>query len=105
MDVASELEEYHYESAIPITDNTRILTAICMSKIYMSRDDDNKRAIFTELMEKYIQHNLLDPKIESKVRATVAITTLLLGPLDLGNALIGREGILEMVLVMATSEQ
>lgn len=105
MDVASELEEYHYESAIPITDNTRILTAICMSKIYESRDDDIKRGIFTELMEKYIQQNLLDPKIESKVRATVAITTLLLGPLDLGNALIGREGILEMVLVMATSEQ
>lgn len=37
------------------------------------------------------------------MRATVAITTLLLGPLDVGNALIGREGILEMMLTMANS--
>lgn len=104
MDVASELEEYHYESAIDITYNTRMTTAICMSKIYESRDDDKKRAKFLEQMEKYLEQHLLDPKMESKVRVTVVITTLLLGPLDLGNMLIGREGILEMMLVMASSE-
>lgn len=47
---------------------------------------------------------LLTPDIEHKVRVTVAITTLLLGPLDVGNRLIAREGMLEMMLVMANSD-
>lgn len=34
----------------------------------------------------------------------MAITTLLLGPLDLGNHLIAKEGMLEMMLVMAGTE-
>jgi hypothetical protein len=38
------------------------------------------------------------------VRVTVAITALLRGPLDVGNAIIGKEGIIEMILVMANSE-
>ncbi|CAL4178392.1 unnamed protein product [Meganyctiphanes norvegica] len=105
MDVASELEEYHYESAISITDNTRITTSICMAKVYESRDDDKKRGKFYEQMEQYLQQHLLDPTMESKVRVAVAITTLLLGPLDLGNQLISREGILEMIMVMASSEE
>jgi len=34
----------------------------------------------------------------------VAITTLLLGPLDVGNAVVAKEGILEMILVMAGTD-
>lgn len=34
----------------------------------------------------------------------VAITTLLLGPLDVGNAIVAKEGILEMILVMAGTD-
>lgn len=34
----------------------------------------------------------------------VAMTTLLLGPLDVGNAIVAKEGILEMILVMAGAE-
>jgi len=38
------------------------------------------------------------------VRVVVAITTLLLGPLDVGNAVVAKEGILEMILVMAGTD-
>lgn len=48
---------------------------------------------------------LLTPDVEHKVRITVAVTTLLLGPLDLGNRLIAREGMLEMMLVMANTDE
>lgn len=34
----------------------------------------------------------------------VIVTTLLLGPLDLGNQFIAKEGILEMMLVMANTD-
>ncbi len=43
-------------------------------------------------------------KGEHQIRIVVAITTLLLGPLDLGNHLIAKEGMLEMMLVMAGTE-
>ena len=39
--------------------------------------------------------------MESKVRLVVAVTTLLLGPLDVGSGIISKEGVLEMILVMA----
>jgi len=38
------------------------------------------------------------------VRIIVAITTLLIGPLDVGNAVVAKEGILEMILVMAGTD-
>ena len=41
--------------------------------------------------------------MESKIRVVVAVTTLLLGPLDVGSGIISKEGILEMILVMANS--
>uniref|UniRef100_A0A1B0CL64 Putative myosin assembly protein/sexual cycle protein n=1 Tax=Lutzomyia longipalpis TaxID=7200 RepID=A0A1B0CL64_LUTLO len=41
----------------------------------------------------------------SKVRVTVAITSLLLGPLDVGNTIVSREGILQMILAMASMEE
>ena len=44
---------------------------------------------------------LLTPDREHQIRVVVVVTTLLLGPLDLGNQLIAREGMLEMMLVMA----
>lgn len=39
-----------------------------------------------------------------QIRVVVAITTLLLGPLDVGNTIIAKEGILEMILVMAGTD-
>lgn len=39
-----------------------------------------------------------------QVRVVVSITTLLLGPLDVGNSVIAKEGILEMILVMAGTD-
>lgn len=42
--------------------------------------------------------------IYPQVRVVVAITTLLLGPLDVGNSVVAKEGIMEMILVMAGTE-
>lgn len=46
---------------------------------------------------------LLTPGMEAKTRVVVAITTLLLGPLELGSTVVSKEGVLEMILVMANS--
>jgi hypothetical protein len=47
---------------------------------------------------------LITPDIDEKVRATALITTLLNGPVEVGNTFIGRQGIMQMILVMANSD-
>lgn len=42
--------------------------------------------------------------MDSKVRVTALITVLLNGPVDVGNTFIGRQGVIQMILVMANSE-
>jgi tetratricopeptide (TPR) repeat protein len=104
MECASELEEYKYESAMNITPSTRTIAAVCLSRVYDNMYYDAAREKFMEKIQDFIKDKLLSPEIESKVRVTVAITALLRGPLDVGNAIIGKEGIIEMILVMANSE-
>lgn len=92
LDVCSELEEYKYESAMPITSSSRTIASVCLARIYENMYYDAAKQKFTEQIDEYIKEKLLDPEMESKVRATVAITSLLLGPLDVGNQIIAREG-------------
>ncbi|XP_071564521.1 protein unc-45 homolog B-like isoform X2 [Temnothorax nylanderi] len=64
-------------------------------------------------MEEYNSESLLDITSSTRtitsvclamVRVVVAITTLLFGPSDVGNAVVAKEGILEMILVMAGTD-
>ncbi|KAJ8916639.1 hypothetical protein NQ315_000284 [Exocentrus adspersus] len=103
MECASELEEYKYESAMNITPSTRTIAAVCLARIYENMYYDTLKQKFLEKIQDFIKDKLLTPDIESKIRVTVAITALLRGPLDIGNTIIGKEGIMEMILVMANS--
>ncbi|XP_011870824.1 PREDICTED: protein unc-45 homolog B [Vollenhovia emeryi] len=104
MEVASEMEEYKYESSMDITSSTRTITSVCLAKIYENMYYDAAKEKFSNAIDEFIKDKLLSPDIESKVRVVVAITTLLLGPLDVGNAVVAKEGILEMILVMAGTD-
>uniref|UniRef100_A0A182IY85 Protein unc-45 homolog B n=1 Tax=Anopheles atroparvus TaxID=41427 RepID=A0A182IY85_ANOAO len=104
MDVCSELEEYKYESAMNITPSSRTIAAVCLARIYENMYYDAARERFTEQIGEFVKDKLLTPDHESKVRVTVAITSLLLGPFDAGNAIVSREGILQMILAMAQSD-
>ncbi|XP_037946139.1 protein unc-45 homolog B [Teleopsis dalmanni] len=104
LDVCSELEEYKYESAMNITSSSRTIAAVCLARIYENMYHDIIKAKFTEQVEEYVKDKLLLPDMESKVRVTVAITALLEGPLDVGNQIVAREGILQMILAMATTD-
>lgn len=104
MEVCSELEEYHYESAMNITASSRTIAAVCLARIYENMYYDQLRHAYTEQIDEFIKEKLLSPDFEAKVRVTVAITSLLMGATDVGNAIISREGILSMILVMATTD-
>lgn len=104
MEVGSELKEYKYESSMEITDSTRKFTSICLARIYENMYYDELRTKYMENIDDFIKSKLITPELESKVRVVVAITTLLLGPIEIGNNLLSREGMMEMVLVMANSD-
>ncbi|CAH0713857.1 unnamed protein product, partial [Brenthis ino] len=104
LEVCSELEEYKYESAMNITDSSRTIAAACLARIYENMYYDQARENFNNQIDDFIKEKLLTPDLESKVRVTVAITSLLRGPLDVGNYVISKEGIMEMILVMAQTE-
>lgn len=104
MDICSELEEYKYESAMPITPSSRTIASVCLARIYENMYYDEARARFMEQIDEFVRDKLLNPDFESKVRVTVAITSLLLGPLDVGSQIFSRTGIMEMILAMATDE-
>ncbi|XP_077298366.1 unc-45 myosin chaperone [Arctopsyche grandis] len=104
LEVCSELDEYRYESAMNVTPSSRTVAAVCLAKIYENMYYDQAREKFTAQVDDFVKDKLLNPDIESKVRVTVAITSLLLGPLDVGNAIVSKDGIVEMILVMAGTD-
>lgn len=104
LEVCSELEEYKYESSLNITPSSSTIAAACLAKIYENMYYDEAREKFNNEVDDFVKDKLLSPDLESKVRITVAITSLLRGPLDVGNYVISKEGILEMILVMAQTE-
>lgn len=104
MDICSELEEYKYESCMPITPSSRTIASVCLARIYENMYYDALRAKFIDQILEYVKDKLLNPDFESKVRVTVAITSLLLGPLEVGNQIFAREGIMEMILAMACDD-
>lgn len=104
LDVCSELEEYKYESAMNITASSSTIAAACLARIYENMYYDEAKEKFNRQVDDFVKDKLMSPDLESKVRVTVAITSLLRGPLDVGNYIISKEGIIEMILVMAQTE-
>lgn len=92
LEVASELEEFKYESSMNITRSSRTIAAVCMARIYENMYYDQVRENYMGKIDDFMKEKLLSPEVESKVRAVVAITALLRGPVEVGNAVIGKEG-------------
>jgi len=106
MEVASELntEEYKYESNMEITDSTKTIVGVTFGFLYEQMYDDGRRGRLTGEVDKYTQEMLTDPGMESKVRLVSAITTLLQNAPELGNTQL-KDGVLQMMLVMARSDE
>lgn len=103
LEVAAELLETQYESKMEITEYSHTNVSVCLSKIYDNMTCDKSREKYVKAVDEFLKEKLLDPDIESKVRAISTITVLLMGPIDVGNSIISRDGIIEMILTMATT--
>lgn len=102
--VCSELEEYKFESSLEITPSSRTIAAVCLSRIYDNMYYDKIREQFRDQVDEFIKDKLLDPELEEKVRVVVVITAILSCAMDVGSSIVSREGILQMILAMAQSD-
>merc|ERR1719500_63663 len=105
MEVASELTYYKHESAMEITDSTNTIVGVTCGCCYEQMWDDDRRNQIIEKIEEFTMGMLRDEGLESKVRITCAITTLLKHAPELGNSQLTKEGFLQMLLAMAQSDE
>lgn len=104
MEVASELSDFKYESSMNITESTRGMVAACLARIYENMYYDKAKNDYLENISDYIKGRIIIPDDESKIRVVVAITVLLIGPLEAGNFVMGKDGVMEMILSMANTD-
>ncbi|XP_033646594.1 protein unc-45 homolog B-like [Asterias rubens] len=88
---------------LPITVNTRMHSAVALSKLYDEMSNDKNRKYYDELCDKFVTEKFHVNSMESNMEAIGAITTLLQGPFEVGNSLIGREGVIQVMVAMAAS--
>ncbi|CAG7734226.1 unnamed protein product [Allacma fusca] len=103
-ELSAEVPELNIESAIDSTKNTRSLCAVLFSRVYDNMYYDKARDKYTNVIDEYVKQLLLGPDIEAKLHVVALLTVLLIGPVDVGNTFVGRPGIIQMILVMANSE-
>lgn len=105
LDIASELPEIKYESSMVITTETQPKVSVCLDRVWMCCDYDAVKKIYLQKVDEFVNDKLrTEEELEPKIRATTAITALLLGPLDAGNCCLAQPGVVEMMVAMAGSD-
>lgn len=90
---------------LPLTENTQLIASVLLNKIYDDLSCDPERDNFRDICDDYIKSKI-DPKdMDKTIHAINTISGLLQGPFDVGNALVGRQGIMEMMVALCGSER
>ncbi|XP_070534226.1 protein unc-45 homolog B-like [Ptychodera flava] len=89
---------------LPITPNTRMHSSVLLNVLYDEMTGDKKREYFRELCHKFLTEKFTHNMMESNMEAITAISALLQGPYDVGNDMLTREGVLEVMVAMAGSK-
>ncbi|XP_035760826.1 protein unc-45 homolog B [Neolamprologus brichardi] len=90
---------------LPLTENTQLIASVLLNKLYDDLKCDPERNNFRDICDEYIKSKI-DPKdMDKTIHAINCISGLLQGPFDVGNALVGRQGIMEMMVALCGSER
>ncbi|XP_045841951.1 protein unc-45 homolog B isoform X3 [Meles meles] len=92
-------------SCLPLTDNTRMLASILISKLYDDLRCDPERDHFCKICEEYITGKFDPQDMDKNVIAIQTVSGILQGPFDLGNQLLGLKGMMEMMVALCGSDR
>ncbi|XP_074526041.1 protein unc-45 homolog B [Halichoeres trimaculatus] len=90
---------------LPLTENTQLIASVLLNKLYDDLKCDPERDNFRDLCDAYIKSKIDPNDMDKTIHAVNTISGLLQGPFDVGNALIGHQGIMEMMVALCASER
>uniref|UniRef100_A0A3Q4G6Z6 Unc-45 myosin chaperone B n=1 Tax=Neolamprologus brichardi TaxID=32507 RepID=A0A3Q4G6Z6_NEOBR len=89
---------------LPLTENTQLIASVLLNKLYDDLKCDPERNNFRDICDEYIKYVHETFNMDKTIHAINCISGLLQGPFDVGNALVGRQGIMEMMVALCGSE-
>lgn len=101
VEVGGNIPEHN---VLPVTSNSRTHASLLLAKMYEDLYQDTQRDKFRAGVDAYFSDMFGDEIFESKIEAVMALACLLQGPFEIGNYVLGRTGVLEMILAMADSD-
>uniref|UniRef100_UPI0037E82B4C protein unc-45 homolog B n=1 Tax=Semicossyphus pulcher TaxID=241346 RepID=UPI0037E82B4C len=90
---------------LPLTENTQLIASVLLTKLYDDLKCDPERDNFRDICDGYIKSKIDPNDMDKTIHAINTISGLLQGPFDVGNALIGHQGIMEMMVALCGSER
>uniref|UniRef100_H3AZB8 Unc-45 myosin chaperone B n=1 Tax=Latimeria chalumnae TaxID=7897 RepID=H3AZB8_LATCH len=90
---------------LPITENTCLTASVLLNKLYDDLRCDPERDEFKKICEEYITGKFDPHNMEKNLHAIQTVSAVLQGPFDLGNKLLGLQGVMEMMVALCGSER
>lgn len=103
--VAATIPDLNLPGSLPITENTRMHVACCLSAIYDDVYNDSEREKYQETCETFVNDFIkseIDPN--GKIRGIAALGVILQGPFEVGSAIIVKGNLINMMLDLADSD-
>lgn len=100
LEVAGQVPEL---KRLAITNNTRMHCSVAFDKLYNEMTGDKTRGYYEELCFKFVADKFSANSLESNMEGLVALTALLQGPYEVGNKMLSKEGVMEVMVAMASS--
>nr|XP_054754346.1 protein unc-45 homolog B-like [Lytechinus pictus] len=88
---------------LPVSPNTRMHASVALNKLYDEMRSDKQRAYYQDLADKFVSEKFNVNSMETNMEVLTAISSLLQGPTEVGQKLLGREGVLQVMIAMAAS--
>jgi len=90
---------------LPLTENTQLIASILLNRLYDDLKCDPERNNYRDICDEYIKSKIDPNDMDKTIHAINVISGLLQGPFDVGNALVGHQGIMEMMVALCGSER
>ena len=88
------------EGCIEVNEDSAMNSSLLLSKIYDDLLSDKERDMFNTQCQNYFKQLFSDRALDSKVEAINCLSFLLRGPHSIGSALLGSEGVTDLILAM-----
>ncbi|KAM8866318.1 protein unc-45 homolog B isoform 1-T1 [Synchiropus picturatus] len=90
---------------LPLTENTQLIASVLLNRLYDDLKCDPERNNYRDVCDEYIKSKIDPNNMDKTIHAINVISGLLQGPFDVGNALVGHQGIMEMMVALCGSER